>query len=323
VRRALVRDNPLHLFRVGLVVAILMSAAACGADEPPAPGEIVYASAPEGIGQLDVMAADGSNQQRLTPPDGQSDPSWSPDGTQIAYSNANECDAFTPCSQICVVNRDGSGNRCLTRPDVRSEEPAWSPSGDEIAFVRWDYEAPRDAETDIYTVRVDGMEESRLTAAPGEDESPSWSPDGEKIVFSSHRDSPPDGESYHLYVMDTDGSNPTRLTDSDAWDYWPSWSPDGDRIAFVRTTGEFDLWLMNADGTEQRQLLARPTMDSQPAWSPDAAQIVFTCEVEATGSEEICVMTADDGVSVRALTNYQAGIGGAGSPDWAPVRGED
>ena len=122
--------------------------------------------------------------------------------------------------------------------------------------------------------------------------------------------------------MDADGSNPTRLTDSDAWDYWPSWSPDGDRIAFVRSTGDFDLWLMNADGTEQRPLLGRPTMDSQPAWSPDAAQIVFTCEVEATGSEEICVMDAD-GSGVRVLTDYEAGLGGAGSPDWAPVRGEE
>ena len=162
-----------------------MSVAACDSDEPPAPGEIVYASTPESIVQLDVMDADGRNQQRLAPPNGQSAPSWSPDGTQIAYANANECDDFMPCYQICVMNRDGSGYRCLTRPDVRSEEPAWSPSGGEIAFVRWDYDAPRDVETDIYTVRVDGTQERRLTETPGEDESPSWSPDGERIVFSS------------------------------------------------------------------------------------------------------------------------------------------
>jgi TolB protein len=308
----------LGLIRVGALVAILMSVAACGTDELPAPGEIVYSSMPEGIVQLDVMNAQGGNQRWLTAPNGQSDPSWSPDGSQIAYS-ANECDDFMPCYQICVMSRDGSGNRCVTRSDVRSEEPAWSPDGDEIAFVRWDYDAAGDAETDIYTIRVDGTQERRLTATAGEDQSPSWSPDGRKIAFSTHRDSPRGGESYHVWVMDSDGGNPTRLTDSDAWDYSPSWAPDGDRIAFVRSTGEFDLWLMNADGTEQRPLLARPTMDSQPAWSPDGAQLVFACEVEATGSEEICVMNAD-GSDVRVLTDYAAGLGGTGSPDWAPAR---
>ncbi|HEX4747392.1 MAG TPA: hypothetical protein VFU99_11000, partial [Gaiellaceae bacterium] len=220
--RAWTRNVAPHLIRVGFLVAILVPIAACGSDELPAPGEIVYSSTPQSIVQLDVMDADGQNQRRLTQPNGQSDPTWSPDGTQLAYANANECDAFTPCYQICVMNRDGSGSRCLTGPDVRSEEPAWAPSGDEIAFVRWDYDAPRDVETDIYTIRVDGTQESRLTETPGEDESPSWSPDGKRIVFSSHRDSPPGGESYHLYVMDSDGSNPTRLTDSDAGDYWPS-----------------------------------------------------------------------------------------------------
>ena len=307
------------VIRRGLLCAAVICVGACGSDELPAPGEIVYSSTPESIVQLDVMDAHGRNQRRLTPPQGQSDPSWSPDGTRIAYSNANECDDLMPCYQICVMNRDGSGNRCLTRPDVRSEEPAWSPRGDEIAFVRWDYDAPRDVETDIYTIRVDGTRERRLTATPGEDESPSWSPDGKQIVFSSHRDSQRGEETYHLYVMGSDGSDPMRMTDSDTPDYWPDWSPDGNRIAFVRSTGRFDLWVMRADGTEQRPLLARPTMDSQPAWSPDSAQLVFACEVEATGSEEICLMDAE-GSGVRVLTAYEAGLGGAGSPDWAPAR---
>ena len=49
---------------------------------------------------------------------------------------------------------------------------------------------------------------------------------------------------------------------------------------------------------------------------------VFTCEIEETGSEEICVIEAD-GSGLRVLTDYEAGIGGVGSPDWAPARAKE
>ena len=42
------------------------------------------------------------------------------------------------------------------------------------------------------------------------------------------------------------------------------------------------------------------------------------CEIEATGSEEVCVMNAD-GTEKKVLTDYDAGIAGVGSPDWAPA----
>jgi Tol biopolymer transport system component len=54
-------------------------------------------------------------------------PTWSPEGRRLA---------FVEGSRLEVVNRDGSGERRITR--VRASEydpPAWSPDGHWIAFV--------------------------------------------------------------------------------------------------------------------------------------------------------------------------------------------
>jgi Tol biopolymer transport system component len=76
-----------------------------------------------------VINADGSGERQLTdtPPrhlnwDNDSDPSWSPDGTRIAY---------TPPSgfgqEIYVMNADGSDPRALTNNDYGDSDPAFAP----------------------------------------------------------------------------------------------------------------------------------------------------------------------------------------------------
>jgi Tol biopolymer transport system component len=149
-------------------------------------------------------------------------PSYSPDGTQIAFRGDLDLAEPSGDEEIYVMNADGTDVRQLTSNADFDSAPSWSPDGKRILFER----APAGTftpgteaqEKDIYVMRADGTHVRRLTDSPGLDEGPEFSPDGTKIAFSSARDG-----QQEIYVMDADGSNPRRLTDNPARDESPDW----------------------------------------------------------------------------------------------------
>jgi dipeptidyl aminopeptidase/acylaminoacyl peptidase len=181
------------------------------------------------------------------------EPSWSPDGTKIAFVRA---------SDIWVANSDGSGQINLTNdPFGERSSPAWSPDGARIAF---------DSEGEIWVMNAGGGGgETRLTSLGGHD--PTWSPDGRQLAFESRRNGS------ETYVMNADGSMQipiVRTQRSVSED--PSWSPDGTRIAFVSYEGaNADVYSVRPDGSDRTRLTDDPAHDSDPAWSPDGTRLAW------------------------------------------------
>jgi Tol biopolymer transport system component len=149
-------------------------------------------------------------------------PSYSPDGTQIAFRGDLDLAEPSGDEEIYVMDADGTNVRQLTSNADFDSAPSWSNDGEEILFER----APAGTftpgieaqEKDVYVMRADGTHVRRLTDSPGLDEGAEFSPDATKIVFSSARDG-----QQELYVMDADGTNPRRLTDNPARDESPDW----------------------------------------------------------------------------------------------------
>jgi Tol biopolymer transport system component len=149
-------------------------------------------------------------------------PTYSPDGTQIAFRGSADLIEPSGDEELYVMDADGTNVRQLTHNADFDSAPAWSPDGQRIAFEN----APGNTlvpgteahEKDIYVMNADGTHVRRLTDSPGLDEGAVWSPDATKIAFSSDRDG-----QQELYVMNADGSDQRRLTDNPARDESPDW----------------------------------------------------------------------------------------------------
>jgi TolB protein len=287
--------------------------------------EVVHAHNAE----LFVMSADGGGQRRLTFNEVQDiAPSWSPDGSKIAFVRSRSL--FTTAAdggisfqsrnpELLVMNPDGSNEKGLASNARLGFSSSWSPDGRKIAFV-----SDRDGNGEIYVIGADGDEETRLTEHAALDSMPSWSPDGKRIAFSSRRSEvipdvhpfvtefrraragtefPVDGN-FKIYVINVDGSGIAKITtDTRTDDVRPAWSPDGRyvlfdsriRFAVEARRGNNDIYTVRADGSELRALVRNlsnnPDRDRFPSWSPDGRHIAFVSQ--RSGREEVMVTGTD------------------------------
>ncbi len=109
--------------------------------------------------------ADRSAPTQLTHGDARNwGPSWSPDGTKIAFGTTRDGEF-----DIYLMNPDGSGQaRLMSHAGTNDTFPALSPDGKKIVFTSWD-DALDAASADVYVMNADGSGRTRLTTNPTED----------------------------------------------------------------------------------------------------------------------------------------------------------
>lgn len=220
----------------------------------------------DGTWQLATMASDGSDLGVMTSGPGVSEaPSWSPDGTWLAYDTTPSI--TVDASFHTVLRRiaaDGSDDRPLGDPDTFDSEPHLSPDGTKVLFARIDPSGEQQQNTLIVRDLATG-EELALDGAGHAAEHPVWSPDGQWVLYQV---SPwmgsglPDVQLERIPADGSDGPIVVIAGTKDQKGTKPAYSPDGDRIVFGCRGAQGDaLCIANADGSAIQVLVDDPAVD--------------------------------------------------------------
>jgi len=193
--------------------------------------------------EIFVMNADGSGLTNLTNTGidvENEDPTWSPDGSQIAFGSDRDGDF-----EVYIMDAVTGDIIAQLTDNTADEFPtSWFANG-KIAFT-----SDRDGNYEVYVMDADGSNQTNLTNSPEcNDGAPSWSPDGTQIVFTTDRNG-----NANLYKMDADDSSPPRP-----------------RLPF--RLPPTDLYKMDADGSNQQQLTSNEAWDAEPCWGVDLVGI--------------------------------------------------
>ena len=240
-----------------------------------------------------LMNTDGTNIVNLTNTQGDDlKPSWSPDGTRLAYTCYHQPDGSLGGPQrICVRNADGTGFVALSNTFAEDFGPAWSRDGKQIGFTTFTPGSP----TLIGIMNADGSGRSSLAAFSGAAD-PDWSPDNATLVFD---------QSNSIWTYNRLTQTALRITNATG-DSLPHYSPNGAKIVFQSTRdGQPEIYVMNPDGTGQTRLTNNPAWDTAPVWSPDGTKILFTSLRDDPMSASLYVMNADGSNQTRLTTGSQ------------------
>jgi Tol biopolymer transport system component/predicted Ser/Thr protein kinase len=202
-----------------------------------------------------------------TYPGSETDPSFSPDGSQVAFA----WDGATQDNvDIYIQQVDGEAPVRLTTDPARDSYPAWSPDGRSIAFTRL-----LAGHQEVILIPSIGGPERKLLEMAGH--RVAWSPDAKWLAYA-------DGNPASLFLFSLASGERKRLTtplrDSPGDDF-PAFSPDGRRLAFVRaiTPGVTNLYYVSlGDGFQPAAppvKLSKNGSFSAPAWTADGRDLVF------------------------------------------------
>lgn len=218
-------------------------------------------------------------------------PTWSPDGTQIAYFSGSSGN-----NDIWIMDADGENKQQITTHLADDRRPNWSPDGAWIVF-----DSDRSGVRDIWVVDISGGDPIQVNSSSATDNFPSWSSDGSQIAYYAYEGGKLDiwvialndlleGGKAGLPVQVTTGLADETNNQCTFACHSPSWSPDSTQLAYS-AENQSQIWVIGIDGSNPHQVVNSSTqllqgLDHFPSWTPDG-RLLFMFEHATSGGERV------------------------------------
>jgi Tol biopolymer transport system component/tRNA A-37 threonylcarbamoyl transferase component Bud32 len=215
-----------------------------------------------------------------TAPGLEQDPSWSPEGTRIAYASDENGNMDVWVKQIAA----GQKINLTEGHSGYDGKPAWSPDGEWLAFI---------SECNgggIFMLpalggipkQVSSLSFAISQARTGSIPNISWSPDGSELVYAI---------AGSLYTISSAGGIPSALPLPPkgliVGYFEPAWSPDGKRIACTGFVAEgvstSQIWSLHRIEDDPLPVTEGIYMDQSPVWAPDGKSVFFISDRGGSG----------------------------------------